>query len=396
MSIKCNIISFGKINRYYLLILLGSIFYLFLVLIEIESKLFSEEEKHPIIYTLSYTFGLCLSFFVMIIYKILNRSKREKNDLFVNTIKINDQKKITQTTKKEQFFWLLFVTLIDFTTFITYVINWIEMRVYLNYWSVNIISFSFFSYFILKKKLYKHHYLTIVTFIVFGVLFDLILGRFITDYLINNLINFVTEILFSLTYVMFKFYMLKKFIKPYEILFFMGFIESILGIITLIITTNNDYVDNFYLYYDKLDTKEVFIFILLSIDFFAYNLMLVTIIDIFSPFHIFLMNIFNELMNYFIHINEENPATSIITLIFMLICIFMALVYIEIIQLNFCGLSDMTNKNIELRARLDTDLINNNEGDKVEVSCQGYTFELNNINNKSTELYPLDDTSYKE
>ena len=208
--------------------------------------------------------------------------------------------------------------------------------------------------------------------------------------------NFVTEILFSLTYVMFKFYMLKKFIKPYEILFFMGFIESILGIITLIITTNNDYVDNFYLYYDKLDTKEVFIFILLSIDFFAYNLMLVTIIDIFSPFHIFLMNIFNELMNYFIHINEENPATSIITLIFMLICIFMALVYIEIIQLNFCGLSDMTNKNIELRARLDTDLINNNEGDKVEVSCQGYTFELNNINNKSTELYPLDDTSYKE
>ena len=49
MSIKCNIISFGKINRYYLLILLGSIFYLFLVLIEIESKLFSEEEKHPII-----------------------------------------------------------------------------------------------------------------------------------------------------------------------------------------------------------------------------------------------------------------------------------------------------------------------------------------------------------
>ena len=396
MSIKCNIISFGKINRYYLLILLGSIFYLFLVLIEIESKLFSEEEKHPIIYTLSYTFGLCLSFFVMIIYKILNRSKREKNDLFVNTIKINDQKKITQTTKKEQFFWLLFVTLIDFTTFITYAINWIEMRVYLNYWSVNIISFSFFSYFILKKKLYKHHYLTIVTFIVFGVLFDLILGRFITDYLINNLINFVTEILFSLTYVMFKFYMLKKFIKPYEILFFMGFIESILGIITLIITTNNDYVDNFYLYYDKLDTKEVFIFILLSIDFFAYNLMLVTIIDIFSPFHIFLMNIFNELMNYFIHINEENPATSIITLIFMLICIFMALVYIEIIQLNFCGLSDMTNKNIELRARLDTDLINNNEGDKVEVSCQGYTFELNNINNKSTELYPLDDTSYKE
>ena len=396
MSIKCNIISFGKINRYYLLILLGSIFYLFLVLIEIESKLFSEEEKHPIIYTLSYTFGLCLSFFVMIIYKILNRSKREKNDLFVNTIKINDQKKITQTTKKEQFFWLLFVTLIDFTTFITYAINWIEMRVYLNYWSVNIISFSFFSYFILKKKLYKHHYLTIVTFIVFGVLFDLILGRFITDYLINNLINFVTEILFSLTYVMFKFYMLKKFIKPYEILFFMGFIESILGIITLIITTNNDYVDNFYLYYDKLDTKEVFFFILLSIDFFAYNLMLVTIIDIFSPFHIFLMNIFNELMNYFIHINEENPATSIITLIFMLICIFMALVYIEIIQLNFCGLSDMTNKNIELRARLDTDLINNNEGDKVEVSCQGYTFELNNINNKSTELYPLDDTSYKE
>ena len=78
----------------------------------------------------------------------------------------------------------------------------------------------------------------------------------------------------------------------------------------------------------------------------------------------------------------------------------MILVFIEIIQLNFCGLSTMTKKNIEERARLDSMLIDdnddeeNNKEDKEEVnkennnkdkeekriSFEGYSVELKDIN----------------
>ena len=83
----------------------------------------------------------------------------------------------------------------------------------------------------------------------------------------------------------------------------------------------------------------------------------------------------------------------------------MILVFIEIIQLNFCGLSTMTKKNIELRARLDAmlnddnndDEINNKENnnedneevnkedyDKDEegkrISIKGYSVELKDLN----------------
>ena len=55
----------------------------------------------------------------------------------------------------------------------------------------------------------------------------------------------------------------------------------------------------------------------------------------------------------------------ILYLIFTIIAIFMILVFIEIIQLNFWGLSTMTKKNIEERAKLDA-VLNDDEGDNLE------------------------------
>ena len=69
----------------------------------------------------------------------------------------------------------------------------------------------------------------------------------------------------------------------------------------------------------------------------------------------------------------------------------MILVFIEIIQLNFCGLSTMTKKNIEERAKLDSILsIEDNDEedndfylkdkDEKTISCGEYTFELEENN----------------
>ena len=154
--------------------------------------------------------------------------------------------------------------------------------------------------------------------------------------------------------------MLKKYINLYSILFFQGLIELVLGIITLIITTKYfKSFDSFYTYIDGIDGTEIVFVNFLS------SIVLYIIIDIFSPFHIFLVDIFSQIILFFV---DENICSkiniTIICSIFLVLCLFMSLIFIEIIQLNFCGLSTMTKKNIEERARIDSMLNDENDNDE--------------------------------
>ena len=98
---------------------------------------------------------------------------------------------------------------------------------------------------------------------------------------------------------------------------------------------------------------------------------------------------------------------TIICSIFLVLCLFMSLIFIEIIQLNFCGLSTMTKKNIEERARIDSmlndendndeDIKENNKKEKSEnidekrISIKGYSVELNELSiDKNTPILTSD------
>ena len=62
-----------------------------------------------------------------------------------------------------------------------------------------------------------------------------------------------------------------------------------LGIITLIITTNIGYIDNFWDFIDSLDgTKVALIIVNIILEFF-FNFFKFLIIDLYSPFHAFLI-----------------------------------------------------------------------------------------------------------
>ena len=83
----------------------------------------------------------------------------------------------------------------------------------------------------------------------------------------------------------------------------------------------------------------------------------------------------------------------------------MILVYIEVILLNFCGLSDMTKKNIELRAQLDKLMSENDEEDDEDeddkrVTLKGYEISLidadNEGNNIKSGILPLNSDAYSE
>ena len=72
----------------------------------------------------------------------------------------------------------------------------------------------------------------------------------------------------------------------------------------------------------------------------------------------------------------------------MVVCSFMILVFVEIIELNFCGISAMTKKNIELRAKIDSMITNNNDINNIKgdnddedtfIDLKDYTLEVDNI-----------------
>ena len=411
---KCNIISFGPINLYILLIPLATIFSTAIEAIISQSDKLScdssNKQKHPIVLTINYALGLCLSFIFFIIYKTYNK-KNKATKLFLLERMMNKSTHNNKITNKEKFLWILLGSCLDFAANVIYNSNPIDSTEFLVFWPTNILLMALFAYLLLKTKLYRHHYLSIFVIIGIGLAYNFISGKFNIDKLkmnkIGHICYFSTESTFNVLYVLYKYFMLIKFINLYAMLFFQGLIELILGIIALTITTTIKKLqtfDSFSTYKEGLDIKEIFIFIgLIFVHFLSY-LTIYIIIDIFTPFHIFLVDILSQLILFFIDEDLGSKITiAIACSIFLFLCVFMSLIFIEIIQLNFCGLSTMTKKNIEIRAALDTiinddndDEEDNKEGnDKVKedkrISLKEYSIELKNLSiNRASSVLPSD------
>lgn len=243
MAKKFNAISLGKINKRIFIILLGGVVYTGLLFVEQESMIFEEEQnKHPIVYALMNSLSLCLSFILIIIYYYKNKrtNVQVKLSLLESQLaereSINTTKQIKPTSKAEKFLWILLVSVIDFFCLIFSSIFWVTSDSYLSTLQLNIIPMAIFSYFILKMKLFRHHYLCIFVVVLKSIVCAIIFQTFnnISDFtkeILPLIVTFITDIISCLTYVMYKYYMVYKFINPYKIMFFRGIIESILSII---------------------------------------------------------------------------------------------------------------------------------------------------------------------
>ncbi len=71
----------------------------------------------------------------------------------------------------------------------------------------------------------------------------------------------------------------------------------------------------------------------------------------------------------------------------------MILIFIEIVELNCFGLSDMTKKNIEVRARLDAIMEKDEEEYETRIDYQDYIFDLKD--DKNNEVIPLESKTFK-
>ena len=186
---------------------------------------------HPLILSVCSSLGMSLSLFLLLIYKWRSRSKlnRYKTDNNKNNeptkkktleieLEYNNQYK-ELTTDKFRFIFLS--AILDFI--LTIMVYCFCINFKLNLWMFDILFICMFSHVILKSKLYKHQYLCLMIIVILGIIINIDLyfyqNEIKTD-IIEVVIKYFSEVIFSLCVVLNKFTIEKKFASPYEICFF--------------------------------------------------------------------------------------------------------------------------------------------------------------------------------
>ena len=349
-------IGLGKINTNLIPIIIGCIFcFLNRLLNQYEgTKLF----ENVMLTNIFISFSDIFTIIPYIIFKI--RSKK--------VYKPENKELIPNETKETKFEFLYeetydiedevegkgkFIVLIGLIFFVNYFIFVYIFALKTNTWIMYILFTSIFYYLFFKSKLYRHHYLSIVIILIIGLVIDFVEGNIQKDFTYNFkliLLSFLRVILLSLNYVLIKYTMEKKYASPYEIGFFNGLINLILFIIGAVI-------DNFFIkkfeykeYFDNFNGKELLVVLGLMITQFGIYISLFIIDKKDTPCHIFIVFVFGQLAYYY-----KLTEISIVSIICLILILFFSLIFNEIIELNFLGLSQNTRKNIINRANTEVE-----------------------------------------
>ena len=229
-----------------------------------------------------------------------------------------------------------------------------------------------------KILFYKHQYISLIIIILTGLArFFRVFENFFHER--GKKIGFLTLgfiILLPLIDSV-KIYIIQKYMKynyysPYFILFLIGIIYLIISLIILIIFKNINCSTNICksLSEINIDANKAVNYILIIFYGLFYGLehfIKFYTMYTFSAFHYILISTFGEIIKFgykmILHFNTIDLIVNIVTYFLEIIAV---LVFIETIELNFCGLNMNLKKNIIFRADYELDLINkskNSNGD---------------------------------
>ena len=139
----------------------------------------------------------------------------------------------------------------------------------------------------------------------------------------------------------------KKFVSVYEYSFYNGLINIILVGIFAIFDYYLIGLEKYDNYFTDFYGKELLILLGIIISQFFVNLSLLFTIKNNSPCHAFIMYV----IAHFAFFNFSKD--SIIVIICLIFILLFSLIFNEIIEINFCGLSFNTRRNITIRAKRD-------------------------------------------
>ena len=157
---------------------------------------------------------------------------------------------------------------------------------------------SILYYLFFKSKLYKHHYFSIVSIILLGLIIDLVLGNLqndLSDNILLLLLSILRIIILSFYYVIAKYIMEKKFCPMYEVAFYKGLITFILNSISILL---DHYFFGFYKYdeyFNNFNGFELLVVLGVMITQTGMLLCMLIVAKNYSPCHIFIIFVFGQL-----------------------------------------------------------------------------------------------------
>lgn len=339
-------ISLGKVDKNIIIIIVGCIFsFLNRILNQYKGTLLFD---YVILFLICIGISRFLTIIPFIILKIKN--KQNKNSNLKVAIDKAFQPLNEKNEKKEKFYkskWFLIIStgLLLFIELFTFFYA-LDIRTHSWYWYILFSSIFYFLFF--KVKLYRHHYISIILILLIGLIIDLGTGN-LQNEIVNNTLHLFTkyfkEILFSLYNVLAKYIMEKKYISVYEFSFYIGLIVLILLNIVLIFDYycfRKNYYDE---YFNKFNTTELLVILGVIFTQVVINVTTLFTAKNTSPCHIFIIFVFAQFAYYI-----KFDAYSILIIIGIIIILFLALIFNEIIEINLCGISYNTKKNIAIRA----------------------------------------------
>ena len=368
---KC--INFGDVNKRLLIPIFGGIIRLIYIFLVHQNPKYEIATKNPFILNIYTSVGMIFSFIPYLILKYRSKTKSISSNASQIQSKLNiefihsDLYEEIEIDQSKKYKLIICSSIFDFLQVLLLTI----FCIYCNYnlWIFDILFMSLFSNLILKTKLYKHQYFSMIIIIILGFILNIIKYFNLGD--TNNKVDpfelsmkLLSEICLSLSMVIVKYNMEKTYCSPYEICIWEGLIGLILNIIILVIVnqlrvtiSGIEYPNNFYELFDNYDINDLIICFVELIMNAIYNMVIFVTCDFFTPFHILITSIIKEFYSYLQ--TDGNLVLNILGICILMFIAFMFLVFVEIIELNFWNISYNTKKNIELRSLTDSSIENN-------------------------------------
>ena len=368
---KC--INFGDVNKRLLIPIFGGIIRLIYIFLFHQNPKYEIATKNPFILNIYTSVGMIFSFIPYLILKYRSKTKSISSNASQIQSKLNiafihsDLYEEIEIDQSKKYKLIICSSIFDFLQVLLLTI----FCIYCNYnlWIFDILFMSLFSNLILKTKLYKHQYFSMIIIIILGFILNIIKYFNLGD--TNNKVDpfelsmkLLSEICLSLSMVIVKYNMEKTYCSPYEICIWEGLIGLILNIIILVIVnqlrvtiSGIEYPNNFYELFDNYDINDLIICFVELIMNAIYNIVIFVTCDFFTPFHILITSIIKEFYSYLQ--TDGNLVLNILGICILIFIAFMFLVFVETIELNFWNISYNTKKNIELRSLTDSSIENN-------------------------------------
>ena len=376
-------LKFGETNKKLILPAVASVLYIIMDIIEYTTKM---EELH-IIFDL-YTRGISYTLIILVplVQKCCDRKNKNNTS--------NENKIKPQCTKKSilHFFFLYVAYLFYFGAFIGLTFlkgrypaetEDYEMSHYHGLCTeeaIEIIFILIVSKILLKTKLYVHHYIGLLIFIIFSLGIDILVGMNIFKPGALFFFIYCIYLLFDSIYITYEKYMMDKlYYSPFIIVFAIGLLflvtPTICAILIFIkgnmVKVGEKYkLQKFSDYFQENDYKDVIIHIVYLTSFrYVINILKILTIYYFTQNHIYTTYVFIKLVDYLIRKKHWIRFLGIILFVFQFLGL---LIYLEIIELNFLKLNKNTKNNIKKR-ELDEDilLLSDEDSRKSDVEEDG-------------------------